>query len=220
MKTCVIMQPTYLPWLGYFDLIKSADVFVFLDHAQFSKQSWQQRNRVRDKNGELMLTIPVTKSSSWEKPICQVEIDHAKKPLIKHIKSIKSIYGKALNFSSIYPELENIYGKNHKFLAELNIELIKFGCKEMGIATEMVRSSTLGYSKPKVEGIIEICKHFNCQNYLSPVGSKEYIEENDIFTENGINLAYQNYTHITYEQMNYSNFISHLSFIDYLFNKK
>ena len=94
MSTCVIMQPTYLPWLGYFDLINSADVFVFLDHAQYSKQSWHQRNKIRDKNGEQMLTIAVTKESSKEKPINNVLIDLNKKPLVKHFKSIQANYAK------------------------------------------------------------------------------------------------------------------------------
>lgn len=220
MKTCVIMQPTYLPWLGYFDLIQSADIFVFLDHAQFSKQSWHQRNRIRDKNGVLTLTIPVTKLSSWKKPIFQVEIDYTRKPHIKLLKSIQSIYGKSSNFKAIYTGLEKIYLKNHRCLVDLNIELIEFGCYKMGILTEKYRSSTLGYSKPKVEGIIEICQHFNCDTYLSPIGSKEYIDANNIFEVNGINLKYQNYEHLKYDQMNYPDFISHLSFIDYLFNKK
>lgn len=219
MKTCVIMQPTYLPWLGYFDLIKAADVFVFLDHAQFSKQSWHQRNKIRDRNGVQMLTIPVIKESAKELPINNVLIDHAKIPLIKHLKSIQACYGKSKNFNEIFPELEMIYGKKHTKLVDLNIDLILYGCKKLDIVTETVRSSSLNLFKPKVEGIIEICKALNCDHYLSPVGSKEYIEENNIFQENGISLEYQNYHHIEYRQMSYEDFISHLSFIDYLFNK-
>ena len=98
MKTCVIMQPTHLPWLGYFDLIKSADVFVFLDHVQFSKQSWQQRNYILTNNGKLMLTIPVIKDSAKNKPINNVDIDNSRKPLVKHMKSIGDNYSKSKNF--------------------------------------------------------------------------------------------------------------------------
>lgn len=219
MKTCVIMQPTYLPWLGYFDLIRSANIFVFLDHAQFSKQSWHQRNKIRDRNGIQMLTVPVLKDSAWEMPINQVQIDLVKIPHVKHLKSIQACYGKSKNFAEIFPELEEIYNKRHEKLVDLNIDLILYGCKKLGITTETERSSNLNLFKPKVEGIIEICKRLGCNHYLSPVGSKEYIDENNIFEENGISLEYQNYKHIEYQQMNYPDFISHLSFIDYLFNK-
>ena len=213
MSTCVIMQPTYLPWLGYFDLINSADVFVFLDHAQYSKQSWHQRNKIRDKNGEPMLTIAVTKESSKEKPINNVLIDLNKKPLVKHFKSIQANYAKSKNYTEVYPELEKIYSKKHTKLVDLNIDLIKYGCQKMEIKTELVLSSSLNLHQPKVEGIIEICKHLECDHYLSPVGSKSYIEENDIFCKNNIGLSYQNYEHISYQQINYPDFISHLSFI-------
>ena len=119
MKTCVIMQPTYLPWLGYFDLIRNADVFVILDHVQFSKQSWQQRNRVRDKRGEVMLTVPVKHSGLKETIIKDVEVDHARKPLVKHMRSIQNCYSKSINFDSIAAELELLYQQNCQRLMDL-----------------------------------------------------------------------------------------------------
>lgn len=220
MKTCVIMQPTYLPWLGYFDLIKSSDVFVFLDHVQYSKQSWQQRNKVRSENGEQLLTINVKKASTKEYRINEVLIDHGKKPLTKHLQSIRTLYAKAKNFSVIFPELEEIYSREYVYLADLNMDLIKYGMQKFGITTESTNSSTLGVTRPKVEGIIEICKALNCYHYLSPVGSKDYIDANNIFDINGITLEYQSYEHIVYKQIGYTDFISHLSFIDYLMNKE
>ena len=218
MKTCVIMQPTYLPWLGYFDLIKSSDVFVFLDHVQFSKQSWQQRNKIRDKNGEQILTIATLKGSTKETMIKDVLIDQNKIPLKKHLKTIKNNYAKAKNFKTIFAELEEIYSRDYTYLATVNMDLIAYGCQKMGITPSIVQSSDLDISLPKVEGIIEICKQVDADHYLSPVGAKEYIEENNIFDANNIALSYQEYTPPTYTQINYNDFISHLSFIDYLFN--
>tara|TARA_B110000093_G_scaffold72323_1_gene78651 strand:- start:11660 stop:12301 length:642 start_codon:yes stop_codon:yes gene_type:complete len=213
------MQPTYLPWLGYFDLMKSSDVFVFLDHVQFSKQSWQQRNKIRDKNGEQMLTVSVKKPSEKDAQINEIVIDHNRKSLIKHLKSIKSNYGKSKNFKEIYPKLEEIYSKEYKLLVDLNVELINLGCKEMEFHPEIVFSSTLNIETKKVEGIIEICSKVEADHYLSPVGAQGYIEENNIFSENNISLSFQEYSHPLYEQINYKDFISHLSFIDYLLNK-
>lgn len=218
MKTCVIMQPTYLPWLGYFDLIKSADVFVFLDHVQFSKQSWQQRNNILSNNGKLMLTVPVIKDSAKNKPINNVDIDHSRKPLVKHLKSIRDNYSKSKNFDVIYKELGEIYLKNNSKLLSLNIDLIKYGCYKMGVDFDFIFSSSLEINNNKVNGIIEICEKLNATQYLSPIGAKEYIDENNVFKKNNINLIYHQYSHPVYKQHNSVNFISHVSFIDYLFN--
>jgi hypothetical protein len=213
------MQPTYLPWLGYFDLIKSADVFVFLDHVQFSKQSWQQRNNILSKNGKLMLTIPVIKDSAKNKPINNVDIDNSRKLHIKHLKSIRDNYSKSKNFDIIYKELEEIYLKNNGKLMSLNIDLIKYGCFKMGIKFDFIFSSDLEINNHKVKGIIEICEKLNANQYLSPIGAKEYIDENNIFKKNNIELIYHKFDHPIYNQHNSENFISHVSFIDYLFNK-
>lgn len=218
MKTCVIMQPTYLPWLGYFDLIKNSDTFVFLDHVNFSKQSWQQRNRIRDKKGEIMLTVPVHKPKSGENSINKILIDYVKIPHIKHLKSIKACYGKSKNFKIIFDELEKIYNEEHKFLVDLNLDLIKYGCKKLKIDSKIHYSSLMNIKGKKIEGVIEICKKLNSDIYLSPYGASDYIKDSKIFLENKINLEFQNYVHPTYNQMGYNNFISHLSFIDYLFN--
>ncbi len=218
MSTCVIMQPTYLPWLGYFDLIKNSDTFIFLDHVNFSKQSWQQRNRIRDKKGEIMLTVPVHKSKNDENSINKILIDSLKIPHIKHLKSIKACYGKSKNFKKIFDELKKIYSEEHKFLVDLNLSLINYGCKKLKIDSKIHYSSLMNIEGKKIDGIIEICKKVNSDIYLSPIGASDYIKDSKIFLENKIRLKFQNYDHPVYNQMGYNNFISHLSFIDYLFN--
>jgi hypothetical protein len=218
MKTCVIMQPTYLPWLGYFDLINKSDVFVYLDHVQFSKQSWQQRNKIRDRNGELVLTIPIKHHAHKETFINEVEIDNKQSPLKKHFKSIQLNYIKSKNYKLIIEEIEEIYSKEYNLLMDLNVELIRFGCKRMGLQSDFIYSSSLDVEGQRVEALIDMCKKLGATHYLSPLGSKTYIDENNIFEENGIRLSYQEYTHPVYQQINYDNFISHLAFIDYLFN--
>ena len=75
MTTAAIMQPTYLSWLGYFNLVDRSDVFVFLDSVQFDKRSWQQRNRIKTSTGELMLTVPVLTKGRFDQNICDVKID-------------------------------------------------------------------------------------------------------------------------------------------------
>lgn len=215
---CAIMQPTYLPWLGYFDLIRNVDKFVIYDHVQFEKQSWQQRNRIRNKEGELMLTMAVKHEKGLERRVKDVKIDHSRNFFAKHLNSIKHSYSKAKNFPDIFPDLEIIYRKNTEFLLDLNLELIRLGMKFLSIEKDFIFSSEMDIQGQKVEAIIDVCKKLGADKYLSPVGSKTYIDENNIFPENKIELSYQDFVHPVYTQINFKDFISHLSFIDYLFN--
>ena len=217
-RTIVILQPTYLPWLGYFDLIHKADIFIIYDHVQFEKDSWQQRNKIRDKKGEILLTVPVLTKGRFGQTIKDVVIDKSKNFASSHLKSIKYCYSKSANFMIIFPELEFIYSKSHNYLLDLNLDLINLGVKMLGVKTKMLRSSNLDVKGKKVEALIDICDKLGATDYLSPIGSKEYIEENNLFDISEINLIYQNFQHPTYKQINYSDFISHLAFIDYLFN--
>ncbi len=212
------MQPTYLPWLGYFDLIRSVDTFVIYDHVQFEKQSWQQRNRIRNKEGDMMLTMAVKHDKGLERSIKEVVIDHSRNFSGKHLNSIKHSYSRSKNFSVIFPEIESIYEKKTELLMDLSLDLIRLGMKYLSISKDFLFSSELNVRGQKVEAIIDVCKKINADKYLSPVGSKVYIDENNIFPANNIELSYQDFQHPVYKQINFPDFISHLSFIDYLFN--
>jgi hypothetical protein len=213
---CSIMQPTYLPWIGYFNLIKSADIFVFYDNVQFSKQSWQQRNKIRNKTGEILLTLTVNspgdKGEIREKTIFQPD-----RILKKHLLSIKQNYSKSLNYDLYIEKIEEIYLKKTDSLLDLNTELIRLGCSIFQIQTPLIFSSELSVSEGKNEALISICKELKANKYLSPLGSKDYLKK-ELFIENNIQLFFQHYTHPHYNQLSYKSFISHLSFIDFLFN--
>jgi len=215
---CAIMQPTYLPWLGYFDLIRNVDLFVIYDHVQFEKRSWQQRNKILLQGNELILTVPVISKSKYFQSIREVEIDETQHFVNKHLNSIKAAYSKSKNFNMIYGELTNIYKQNHKLLSEINLDLIDLGMRYLSIKSKLLFSSSLNIETQKVNALIDICKKIGANKYLSPVGSKIYIDENNIFPENNIELSYQKFSYPVYKQLNSKNFTSHLSFIDYLFN--
>jgi hypothetical protein len=215
---CAIMQPTYLPWLGYFDLIRSADTFVVYDHVQFEKQSWQQRNRIRDKIGEIMLTVPVMHGNGLNRNIKDVRIDNSRNFLRKHLNSIKHSYARSRNFDSVYSDIENIYNRKREFLIDLNLDLISTAMKYLSIEKNFKFSSEMDIKGQKVESLIDVCQKVGAIKYLSPVGAKVYVEENNLFPHHQIKLLYQEFAHPVYIQMNYTDFISHLSFIDYIFN--
>ena len=213
---CSIMQPTYLPWIGYFNLIKSADVFVFYDSVQFSKQSWQQRNRIRNKKGDILLTLSIN-SSGDNGEIREKTIFQPDRTLKKHLLSIKQNYSKSLNYDLYIEKIEEIYLKKTDSLLDLNTELIRLGCSIFQIQTPLLFSSELSVSVGKNEALISICKELKANKYLSPLGSKDYLKK-ELFIENNIQLFFQQYTHPHYNQLSYKSFISHLSFIDFLFN--
>jgi len=218
MKTIAIMQPTYLPWLGYFDLMDQSDILVLLDSVQVEKRSWQQRNRIKSPAGERFLTVPILTKDRRSQKICEVEIEQTARFQEKHIKTIQHCYGRAPFFGRYIDDLAAILRKRHRYLAELTIELINWLRRAIGIETELVCSSSLDVQGKKVKLLIAICKSVGAERYISPFGSKTYIDENNLFAENGIELRYHEYHHPRYEQL-FGDFVPNLSVLDLLLNE-
>lgn len=212
------MQPTYLPWIGYFDLIDRVDCFVFLDSVQFSKRSWQQRNRFKGDDQILWLTVPVLSKGLREQRIADVEIDLAASFHQKHLKTLDHLYGKAPFFQRYIGSLTDLLNQSHKHLGDLNIELIGLLCSTMGIKTEMIRSSSLDVEGRKSELLVGICEALGAGQYVSAPGSREYIEEEDLFSVRNIRLDYHEYRHPEYRQQ-FGEFVPYLSALDLLFNE-
>src|ERR1700716_2155845 len=141
-----IAQPTYLPWLGYFDLIDQVDHFILLDSVQFVKQSWQQRNRIKTPTGLQWLTVPVVFRGRLGQQIKDVEI---REPDFwrDHLRTIELSYRRAPFFSQYFPEFSEILqdSGSGRLLAELNIDLIGWFRRTLGVQTPMVRSSTMNH---------------------------------------------------------------------------
>jgi hypothetical protein len=216
--TVAVMQPTYLPWMGYFDLIDQADVFVFLEDVEFSKQSWQQRNRIKTSNGILWLTVPVLTKGKSGQMISDVRINHRSNDLEKHVKAIAQSYGKAPFVKSYIDELTAILSTPRDRLADLNMDLIRWFCAKLGIKTPLVKNSDLHVEGSKVERLINICRAVGAERYLSTPGSKVYIDEDNRFSPSGVDLVYQDYVHPTYRQL-HGDFVPYLSVLDLLLNE-
>jgi hypothetical protein len=218
-KTVAIMQPTYMPWVGYFDLIDRADTFVFLDSVPFNKRSWQQRNRIRGSGSDSVqwLTVPVLTKGRRHQLISEVEIEPSSRFPDSHLTTLTHAYGKAPFYDDYFEELSLIL-RRHERLADLNIDLIKWMCGRMGIEAEFVRSAELDASGAKADLLVEICRLIDADRYLSAAGSRSYIEAGDPFSENGISLTYQDYSAANYGQLG-SEFEPYLSAVDLLFNE-
>ncbi len=212
------MQPTYLPWSGFFNLIQSVDIFVFFDDAQLSKQSWQTRNRVLLHGAEHFLSVP-TSAKDFRKPICEVRIPPGNWHK-KHWKTIESAYRKSPFFSELADTLATTYScKPPVQICELNIDIITRVAKCIGVNTSFVRSSQLSCTGTRSEKLYNICLAVGCDKYLSPVGAREYLEQ-DGFSEKhkDVKLEYQCFNPKTYSQLDTPQFVSHLSFVDVLAN--
>ncbi|GAB4352962.1 MAG: WbqC family protein [Kiloniellaceae bacterium] len=217
MTTIAIMQPTYLPWIGYFGMIDRADRFVFLDSVQFARRSWQQRNRIKTANGVQMLTVPVLKKGARDQSIAEVQIDTAARFAEKHRRAIEHALGKSPYFKDYAGPLFAILEGGHAKLADLNIALIGWLCEAFGIDGDFARSSEIAAEGSKAELLAALCTALGGEVYLSAPGSADYIEESDAFERAGVTVAYHRYDHPAYPQL-HGPFEPYMSAVDLLFN--
>jgi len=215
--TIGISQPTFLPWLGYFNLIAQSDVFVFLDTVQFERQSWQSRNRIRTRKGEIIwLSVP-TEARPLETPLKEICV--ALNPpgwRRKHVKTIEQNYGCAPFFDQAQEMYRDVLGdKADQFkLADLNCEFISRVCSELGLKARLLRASQLPVTGSRVELLLNLCRHVGATVYYSNAGSAVYLEESKAnFEAAGITLNFQKWEHPTYKQGGHG-FLSNLSCID------
>ncbi|MBN1688181.1 MAG: WbqC family protein [Candidatus Omnitrophica bacterium] len=214
---CVIMQPTYLPWAGYFNLIASSDTFVFLDDVQYKKTSWQNRNRVLVKGKPQWLTVPAVRSGLNDL-IMTIGLDDHQRWREKHCRLItqefsKHPYGQEFSFVT-----EIIADASTNRLADLNIRIIVALAERLGLAKTFTRSSALDIGGSRSERLLAICRHFSCDEYLSPLGSRDYLMDDGAFQHSCIRLQFQNYIPGEYPQKNVQKFVGFLSVLDVIAN--
>lgn len=210
------MQPTYLPWIGYFKLIEKSDVFIFLDSVQFDKRSWQQRNYIRNKDNKVLLTVPVQTKGKFKQTIKSVKIDNSVNWHIKHLNAIMHCYSKTKYFEDHFLDLKNILIKKTETISSLNIKIIKMICNKLKIKTKFINSSVFNLDFKKDELLYNLCKKVDANLYLSPPGSESYLSKSNFFNKD-INLKYFEYKKYYYKQNN-KNFIENLSIVDFIFN--
>ncbi len=220
MKSIAIMQPTFLPWIGYFALIDRVDEFVFLDEVQFDKRSWQQRNKIKTPNGVKWVTIPVLTKGRSSQSINDVKILYEGKgnPFDKILRTIEINYKKAPYYQNYLVSLSNIFLSKPGYISDLNQKIIKWVCKELSISTPIIRSSDLAVTGNKDVMLVNICVSRKATSYISPPGSKVYLESSVAFAEKDVRVSYHTYKHPEYRQL-YNNFEPFMCILDLLFNE-
>jgi len=219
---CAIMQPTYLPWLGYFELIDSTDVFVLLDNVKLEKSSWHVRNNIRSANGKTTLTVPVSLTNGrLHTLINEAQINTNLQWKQKHLRSIEQNYCKTKYFDAFFPMLEDQINRAHQNLASLNAAVIRMIAAYLGISTSIILASSIEdvYGAKDLR-LLSICKKLRADLYYSPRGSSIYLDRESVggvITNAGIHVVYQDFVPTRYPQQ-FKPFLSHMSVVDAIFN--
>ncbi len=213
MNTVAIMQPTYLPWLGYMDMLDQADLFVLLDVVEVSHQSWQTRNRVLAQGAESWLSVPVHAHQGQR--LMDVQIDNTKPWRRKHSRTLQGLAAGS-------PHLDNLlvlYERPWVSLVEFTTAMIRELCLILGITTPTVRASEYGLPQRTnpVDRLAELLEQTGASEFLTAAGSSDYLASDWLpvgGNPNWVRVRFHEYEPQPYEQG--GPFVSHLSVVDAL----
>ncbi len=217
-KKIAVVQSNYIPWKGYFDLIRSVDAFVLYDDVQYTRSDWRNRNQIKTAQGEHWLSIPVKKKGLLGQLINEVQISDPGWAAA-HWKTIEQSYRRAACFSRMESPIRALYEQaadlthlsaiNHLFIAGL--------CPLLDIHTPLYRSEDLGGVEGRNERLIHLCGALGANEYLSGPAASHYLDE-AAFAAHGITVAYMSYAGYPEYPQVYGEFQHALSVIDLLFN--
>jgi len=208
-------QPQYLPWLGYFQKIDRADIFVLLDNVQFKKNEWQNRNRIKTAQGWQWLTVPVL--YKYPQLINEVMINNKVNWQHKQRQAILSNYRKAPHYERLGGFFEDIFSTSWQFVSQLNVAVVKRLTAILGMDTPLYVASELGeFPQDPDERLIGITKHFRADTYLAGAGGRGYMDL-DKYTQSGTEVIFQDFKHPVYSQL-FGEFEPFMSVIDLIFN--
>ncbi|MDD5108769.1 MAG: WbqC family protein [Candidatus Omnitrophica bacterium] len=212
-----IHQPEHLPWLGFFHKLNMAETYVVLDNVQYRRRYFQNRNKIRTKNGWKWIGISLIKEARDNLLIKDVKI--FKEDIewrSDNLKTVHQSYSKAKYFDFFWPEFQKIYSSDYDHLIDLNIAFIKLILKKLGIVREVILASQLNVDGEKGDLIFNITKTLNAKTYVSGISGKDYLDMKK-FSENGIKVIIQEFHHPVYSQL-LTPFLPCMSVIDLLFN--
>lgn len=210
------MQPAFLPWLGHFNMIANSDYFVFYDNVQFERRGWQNRNYIRQENGQKkLLTLPVQNRGNFHSPIKDITVCYDSNPADTLLGILRQQYRRAPFFSdAINPLVLVLKNRPHK-LVDITIPLTLAYSHYIGIDnTRFLRSSEMNMPMDKgpTGNLVEICKKLGATHYINGPAGQAYMEPH-LFEEAGITLHWHHYNHPRYPQGK-GDFVPYLSIID------
>lgn len=219
MKKIAIIQSSYIPWKGYFDIINAVDEFILYDTVQYTRRDWRNRNKIMTSQGAKWLTIPVVSKHKYFQKIADTQIVDDSW-CSKHWAQLHHAYRKAPHFSTYEKELKTLYQETlprFTHLSDINRCLIQHMCHLLGISTPLLSAQKLGSFSTGSKGILDICQLQKATSYLSGPSAKSYLDEDD-FKKSGIEIDYFDYSqYLVYPQLG-NDFTHEVSIVDLLFN--
>lgn len=210
-------QPVYLPWLGLFHKIGLADIFCFFDIVQYQPKDWNNRNKVKIRNGQtIWLSIPVLRNGYRDQKYIDLRINNAVPWQRKHWKTLELNYSKAPYYDRYAQGLERFYSTRWERLADLNYEMLLHFMEVLGLTVPVVKASEYQFSGTKSDLVLDMCCKLGAKVYIFGALGRDYANV-DSFAANGISVYFQDYRHPTYPQL-FGKFASHMSIVDLLFN--
>ena len=203
-----------MPWLGYFDKMRSCDLFVLLDSVQYEKNEWENRNKIMTPQGPHWLTVPV--SHNFGDKITEVRIDTAVAWKATHVKTLAQNYAMAKCFRSLMPDLEKLYSAPYRYLSEINLASVRLLKEKLKIQTPLRLLSEDQVDGAATLRLVNLCRKFGADTYLAGAGGRDYMDLS-LFEAARIKVAFQDYRHPRYRQFT-SEFTPFLSALDLIFH--
>lgn len=208
-------QPIFLPWPGFFYKALHADALVLLDDVQFPLgRGWMTRNRLKNAQGELWLTVPVLKKGKGLQRIRDVELFNETDWRRRHLMSMQQSYAHAPYRDDYLPDLERIYACAHRRLMDFNLDLIRMLWEALEIKTELLRQSALGVTGNGTDLLTSICRTLCADRYVTLPPAEKYLDE-QAFRNSGLELAFAPFHPPVYPQL-WGDFRYNLSALDLL----
>lgn len=218
MKKVAILQSNYIPWKGYFNIIKAVDEFVLLDNVQYTRRDWRNRNLIKTKNGLKWLTIPVEVKGQYLTNIKDVTTVDNSWRLI-HWNQINETYKDAPFFKTYQAFFRDLYlNDEEKNLSTINFKFINQINLLLNILTPIRWSMEFDTPAEKTERLLHICKHLNADIYLSGPAAKSYLDL-DLFRQHNIEVEWADYSNYPQYNQHYPPFEHFVSIVDLLFHE-
>ena len=200
-KRVAIVQSSYIPWKGFFDLMRRVDELVLFDDVQFTRRDWRNRNRIKTPQGLKWLTIPVEAKGNYRRAIEDMRVSDAAWSS-RHWTTLRHAYARAPCFEAYAPRIEELYRTaTQERLSEINHRFLVAVRDMLGIETAVTWSSDYGGSGRKSERLVSLCRAAGATEYLSGPSARAYLDE-DLFAAAGIRVAWMSYEgYPEYEQL-------------------
>jgi len=216
-KTVAIVQSSYIPWKGYFDLINSVDEFILYDDRQYTRRDWRNRNRIKAPGGSVWLTVPVMSKGRY---LQRIDATYAEDDAwrTRHWQTLLHSYARAPYFAGYAPLVEELYlGSRERRLSLINRSFIEAVCRLLGIETTLRWSTEYAAEGSKTARLVDLCRQAGATDYLSGPTARTYLQES-LFTAHAMSVRYMDYSNYPPYPQVHPPFDHNVTILDLLFH--